>query len=80
MMMAPFWNVASCRLVEIHRRFRGAYCLHLHVITYSALMMEAVNVSEAPVNFYETTRSNIPEDGHLQVTFSFFTYLHVTDR
>jgi hypothetical protein len=22
-----FWNVASCSLVEINRRFRGAYCL-----------------------------------------------------
>jgi hypothetical protein len=31
----------------------------------SALMMEAVSTSETSVNFYETTRRNIPEDGHL---------------
>jgi hypothetical protein len=26
--MTVFWDVVSCRLVEIDRRFRGAYCLH----------------------------------------------------
>jgi hypothetical protein len=26
--MIVFWDVASCSLVEIDRRFRGAYCLH----------------------------------------------------
>jgi hypothetical protein len=29
-----------------------------------ALMMEAVRTSETLVNFYETTRRNIPEDSH----------------
>jgi hypothetical protein len=28
-------------------------------------MMEAVSVSKTSVNFYETTRRNTPEDGHL---------------
>jgi hypothetical protein len=28
-------------------------------------MMEAANTSETSVNFYQTTRRNIPEDGHL---------------
>jgi hypothetical protein len=28
-------------------------------------MMEAANTSETPVNFYQTTRRNNPEDGHL---------------
>jgi hypothetical protein len=23
-----FWNIASCNLVKVDRRFRGAYCLH----------------------------------------------------
>jgi hypothetical protein len=23
-----FWDVAPCSLVEIYRRFRGAYCLY----------------------------------------------------
>jgi hypothetical protein len=30
-----------------------------------ALMMEAVRSSETSVNFYETTRRNIPEGWHL---------------
>jgi hypothetical protein len=28
MKMRVFLYVALCSLVEIHRRFRGAYCLH----------------------------------------------------
>jgi hypothetical protein len=30
-----------------------------------ALMMEVVHTSETPVNFYNTTRRNIPEGCHL---------------
>jgi hypothetical protein len=30
-----------------------------------ALMTEAVSISETSVNFYQTTRRNIPEDIHL---------------
>jgi hypothetical protein len=30
-----------------------------------SLMMDAVNTSKTPVNFYQTTRRNIPEDSHL---------------
>jgi hypothetical protein len=29
-------------------------------------MMEAVSTSETSVNFYQTTRRNIPEDSYLQ--------------
>jgi hypothetical protein len=32
-------------------------------------MMEAVRTSETSVNLYETTRRNIPEDGHLEGRF-----------
>jgi hypothetical protein len=28
MKMAVFWDVAPCSLLDIDRRFRGAYCLH----------------------------------------------------
>lgn len=28
MQMADFWIVASCSLVEVNRRFRGASCFH----------------------------------------------------
>jgi hypothetical protein len=30
-------------------------------------MKETVSTSETPVNFYQTTRRNIPEDSHFQV-------------
>jgi hypothetical protein len=32
-----------------------------------ALMMEAASTSETSVNFYQTTRRNIPGDSHLQI-------------
>jgi hypothetical protein len=35
-------------------------------IALFALMIEAVSTSETSVNFYQTTRDNIPGDGHLQ--------------
>jgi hypothetical protein len=31
-----------------------------------ALMMEAVSISVTSANFYQSTRRNIPEDGHLR--------------
>jgi hypothetical protein len=33
-------------------------------------MMEAVSTSETPVNFYHTTRDNIPEDGNFKEIFN----------
>jgi hypothetical protein len=30
-----------------------------------ALMMEAASISETSVNFYQTTRRNIPEDSYI---------------
>jgi hypothetical protein len=59
-----FWDTASCNLEEVHRHFRGAYCLHHQgdqVSIIIALMMEAVSTSEMLVNFYETGWCNIPE-------------------
>jgi hypothetical protein len=42
------------------------------VLTASiALMMEAVSTSETSVSFYQTTRRNIPEDGHQLNTIPF---------
>jgi hypothetical protein len=32
------------------------------------LMIEAVSASEASVNFFQTTRHNISEDSHLELT------------
>jgi hypothetical protein len=55
-MKTVFWDVASCILVELCWRISGACCLH----------HPPVSISETSVNFYQTTRSNITEDSHLQ--------------
>jgi hypothetical protein len=34
---------------------------------HQGLMVEAVSISETSVNFYHTTRRNIPEDSHLHI-------------
>jgi hypothetical protein len=26
--LLSFWDIASCGLIEVDRRFKGAYCLH----------------------------------------------------
>jgi hypothetical protein len=58
MMMAVFWVVALCSLVEDYQRFRGTCCLHHQI----ALMMEAAITSEMLIN---TTQCYNPEDSHL---------------
>jgi hypothetical protein len=52
--MIVFWDV-DC---VVSQKLTGTYCLQ-------ALMKEAVSTSEMSINFYETTRRNIPEDSHL---------------
>jgi hypothetical protein len=47
-----FWDVAPYSLVEVYRRFRGACCFH----------QQTGSTSKTSVNFYQTTRRNIPED------------------
>jgi hypothetical protein len=37
----------------------------------TTLEMEAVSTSETSVNFYQTTRRNIPEDSHFIVNVDF---------
>jgi hypothetical protein len=44
MKMTFFWDIAPCSLVEIHRRFGGAYCI-------IALIMEEVGTSETSVYY-----------------------------
>jgi hypothetical protein len=34
-----------------------------------ALIMDAISTAETSVNFYKTTRCNIPEDSHLHIHF-----------
>jgi hypothetical protein len=63
MRMTIFWDAAPCTLVEIGRRFIGAYYLDLQSnVTLRTPMMEEVSTSETSLNFYETTRRSIPED------------------
>jgi hypothetical protein len=52
MNMIPLWDTAPCSLVEVHRRFRSAYCLY-H------------KGEETSVYFNEITRHHIPEGYHL---------------
>jgi hypothetical protein len=54
-------DVALRSLVEVYRRFRGAW----------VLMMESANTSEKSVNLYQTTGHNIPDDSHLQAIRGF---------
>jgi hypothetical protein len=54
---AVFWVIAPCRLVEVYQRLRGAFCLHHQG--------EAASSYKTSINFYQTTRSNNPEDSHL---------------
>jgi hypothetical protein len=53
------WDVSSRSIVEIDRRCRGAYCLYHRPDDGGSKHFET------PVNFYETTRRNIPEDSNL---------------
>jgi hypothetical protein len=59
MKMAVCWDVVPCGLVEFYRRFRGV------ARSIIALIMESASTSETSLNFYQTTRHNIPEDSHL---------------
>jgi hypothetical protein len=45
-----------------------------------ALMTEAVGTSETSVNFYQTTRRNIPEDSRLQNSTRFNIFVEILQR
>jgi hypothetical protein len=63
--MAVFWVMRRVVWLEVHRRFRGAYCLQ-------HLMLEVASTSETLVNIYQTTRSKIPVGSHVQEMLSSF--------
>jgi hypothetical protein len=66
LLMAVFWVVPPCSLVDVYKRFRGSCCLHHQGDgLLIALMMEAARTSETLVNIYQTTRRYNPEDSHL---------------
>jgi hypothetical protein len=58
--MTIFWDVAPYSLVEIYRRFRGAYCIHDQCIVIS-LIIEAASTCETLVNFYHATQRDMPK-------------------
>jgi hypothetical protein len=51
-----------CSVVDVYRRFRGAYCL---APSYSTV--KATSSSETSVSFYQTKRFNSSEDRHLYI-------------
>jgi hypothetical protein len=65
MKMTVFWDVTPCSLV-----WRWVF----------ALMMEIVSTSETSLNFYQTTRRNIPKDGHLHTRRRENLKSHTVDR
>jgi hypothetical protein len=52
MKMTAFSDIMPCSLIEVHRCFRDAYCLHHQV----ALMMEAVRSSDISIYFNEVAK------------------------
>jgi hypothetical protein len=57
--MTAFWDMASCFIDKVYRRFGSTYCLRL--------MMEAVRNSDTSVYFNETTRRYVPVGCHLRI-------------
>jgi hypothetical protein len=62
--MTAAWDITPCSLVEVYRRFRSACCIHHQDICVLIGLMKAVTKAETSVNFYETTRLNIPDGCH----------------
>jgi hypothetical protein len=66
MKMPAFWNMVSCSLVEVDRRFtyrRTAYIIKAMIIGPDGGGNTRLRNA---VYFYETARRHIPESCHLQ--------------
>jgi hypothetical protein len=72
-----FWNVMPCRNLPMFWRnilpppsgLKLTACYLLACLAYSlTVKLDMVHLSETSVNFYQTTRLNIPEDGTFLVT------------
>jgi hypothetical protein len=61
MKMRAFWDIVSCSLVGVDRRFRRAYHLHQP----EDVGMWTVSTSETSVYSNKTTRHYMPEGSHL---------------
>jgi hypothetical protein len=64
-----FREATPCTLLEVYRRFGETYCLHLQVrrvgclARFSTMRIETIHSSETLLNFYQTTRRHIPNEG-----------------
>jgi hypothetical protein len=73
-----FWNVTTCRLIDVYRRFGGTYCLHRQVwrMSHSSfLKREAVHYFEKSANFYENTQRHIAQGTVCHTRSHRFEYL-----
>jgi hypothetical protein len=61
--MTVLWEYAPCIQVEIGDVSNVYTAFIIRAII--ALMIKALCISETSINLYETTRSRIPEDCHL---------------
>jgi hypothetical protein len=73
-------ELTLAQLVKVFIAVWAIFCLRFKVLTAAsmktavwvvapstiALLMEAASTTDTSVNFYHSTRRNIPEDGHLQ--------------
>jgi hypothetical protein len=77
MKSAILWDITPCSPLKVNQRFGGTYRLHLQGLSppaftlvsctayFSTLTMEARCSSETSVDFQQTARRYIPEDGTL---------------
>jgi hypothetical protein len=74
MKMTALWEIALCGLVEVDRRFRGAYC-------FIVMMMEAVPTYETSIYFYETALRYVADGYHSRncifIRLCFYIYIYI---
>jgi hypothetical protein len=55
--MTAFRDISSCILVEVDRRFRGAYCLHIRAMIHLDV---GGSIPETSASFFAITPHIIP--------------------
>jgi hypothetical protein len=58
--------VLAASTIKAISKPREELVLDMELIGHGGTFMEEASTSETSVNFYQTTRCNIPEDSHLQ--------------
>jgi hypothetical protein len=75
MKITVFWDMTSCSLVKVYRRFERTYCLFPFSAYCSTLKMEAICSAEILVNFHQTTLHHIPEDSTFRKLLNSYQFL-----